>query len=120
MCEAGAPPAGLILLSTFSSLVDAGKNHYPFPPMRLTHVDRYPFVDHIPQVTCSILQIHGTRDFIMPIKLGRRLFEAAPEKSSSGITKQFIELPGAGHNEVTMVAEAELRAAIREFLNRLG
>jgi pimeloyl-ACP methyl ester carboxylesterase len=119
MCEAGTAPGGLILRSTFSSLVDAGKHHYPFLPVRLALVDRYPSVDRIPQVTCPILQIHGVRDSIMPIKLGRRLFEAAPEMSSSGIAKQFVELPTAGHNDVTTVAEAELRAAIQQFLSSL-
>jgi pimeloyl-ACP methyl ester carboxylesterase len=119
MCEADTPPGGLILRSTFSSLVDAGKHHYPFLPVRLALVDRYPSVDRIPQVTCPILQFHGARDSIMPIKLGRRLFEAAPEKSSSGIAKQFVELPTAGHNDVTTVAEAELRAAIQQFLSSL-
>lgn len=119
MCEANTPPGSLILRSTFSSLVDAGAHHYPWLPVRLALVDRFPSIDRIPQVTCPILQIHGTRDFIMPIHLGRRLFEAAPDKSSSGISKQFVEVPGAGHNDVTLVAEAELHAAIQQFLSTL-
>lgn len=56
----------------------------------------------------------------MPIKLGRKLFEAAPEQSSSGIAKKFVELPGAGHNDMTLVAEAELRAAIGKYLTGLN
>ena len=118
-CEADTAPAGLILRSTFSSLVDAGSHHFPWLPVRLALVDRFPSIDCIPQVTCPILQIHGARDSIMPITLGRQLFEAAPERSSSGIAKKFVELPRAGHNDVTLVAEAELRASVREFLSRL-
>ena len=118
LCAANTPPGGLILRSTFSSLVDAGAHHYPWLPVRLVLVDRFPSVDLIPQVTCPILQIHGTQDVIMPIELGQRLFEAAPDQSSSGISKQFAALPGAGHNDVTMVAEAELRAAIQDFLRQ--
>ena len=117
MCEANTPPGGLILRSTFSSLVDAGAHHYPWLPVRLALVDRFPSIDFIPQVTCPILQIHGTRDSVMPIHLGRRLFEAAPDKSSSGISRQFVELPDAAHNDVTIVAEAELHTAIEEFLS---
>lgn len=120
LCEAGNPLAGLILRSTFSSLVDAGAYHYPWLPVRLALVDRFLAIDRIPQVTCPILQIHGTRDSIMPIELGRKLFEAAPEQSSSGIAKKFVELPGAGHNDVTLVAEAELRAAIGKYLTGLN
>jgi fermentation-respiration switch protein FrsA (DUF1100 family) len=119
LCEADSPPAGVILRSTFSSLVDAGAHHYPWLPVRMALVDRYNSIDRIPQVTCPILQIHGTSDSIMPIKFGRKLFEAAAEQSSSGIAKKFVELPGAGHNDVTLVAEAELREAIGEFLTAL-
>jgi hypothetical protein len=119
LCEADGAPAGVILRSTFSSLVDAGAHHYPWLPVRLALVDRFASIDHIPQVTCPILQIHGARDSIMPIALGRRLFEAAPQRSSSGIAKEFVELPSAGHNDVTSVATAELRSAIRGFLTRL-
>lgn len=119
-CEADRPPAGVILRSTFSSLVDAGAHHYPWLPVRLALVDRFNSIERVPQLTCPILQIHGTRDSIMPIELGRKLFEAAPEQSSSGIAKKFVELSGAGHNDVTLVAEAELRAAIGRYLNVLS
>jgi fermentation-respiration switch protein FrsA (DUF1100 family) len=118
-CEAGTAPGGLILRSTFSSLVDAGAHHYPWLPVRWGLVDRFSSMDYIAQVTCPLLQIHGTRDVIMPVALGRRLFEAAGERSSAGIAKQFVELPAAGHNDVTLVARAELRSAVREFLDKL-
>ena len=119
LCEADNPPAGLILRSTFSSLVDAGAHHYPWLPVRLALVDRFLSIDRIPQVTCPILQIHGARDRIMPIALGRRLFAAATERSSSGIAKEFVELASAGHNDVTVVATPELRSAIQGFLTKL-
>lgn len=119
MCDAGTPPGGIILRSTFSSLVDAGRYHYPWLPVRTFLVDRYPSVDRIPSVTCPILQVHGARDRIMPIKLGRRLFDAAPDQSSGGIPKRFVELPTAGHNDVILVAEEDLRQAVREFLESL-
>ena len=110
----------MILRSTFSSLVDEGAQHNPWLPVLLAHVDRFNSIERIPQLTCPILQILGTRDSIMPIELGRKLFEAAPEQSSSGIAKEFVELPGAGHNDVTLIAEAELRAAIGKYLNALS
>ncbi len=118
-CQAGSPPGGLIVRSTFSSLVDAGAYHYPWLPVRWGLIDRFAAVDHIPQVTCPLLQMHGSRDTIMPITLGRRLFAAAPQRAASGIAKQFVELPGADHNDVTLVARAEMRRAIGDFLDRL-
>lgn len=119
LSESGTPPGGLVLRSTFSSLVDAGAYHYPWLPVRLAMVDRFPSTARIPSVTCPILHIHGTRDSIVPIELGRKLFAAAPEKSAKGIPKRFAELPRANHNDVVFVAEAQMRQAIGEFLEDL-
>ena len=120
VCEAGTSPAGIILRSTFSSLVDAGTYHYPWLPVRSFLIDQFPSVERIPTVTCPILQIHGARDKIMPIKLGRRLFDAAPNESSGGISKRFVELAAAGHNDVILVAKEDVQRAVQEFLESLG
>jgi fermentation-respiration switch protein FrsA (DUF1100 family) len=116
LSEAGTPPGALVLRSTFTSLVDMGSYHYPWLPVRLVMVDRYPSVERIPGVTCPILQIHGTRDSIIPIKFGRELFAVAPEKAANGIPKRFVELAKADHNDVVFIAEGEMRRAIGEFL----
>ena len=117
---ADAWPGGLILRSTFSSLVDTGAYHYPWVPVRWALIDRYPSTDRIPGVRCPILQFHGARDTIIPLALGRRLFAAAPATSATGVAKRFVELPNADHNDVLLVAEPELRHAIQEFLDGLG
>jgi fermentation-respiration switch protein FrsA (DUF1100 family) len=119
LSESGTPPGGLVLRSTFSSLVDVGAYHYPWLPVRLAMVDRFPSTNRIPGVTCPILHIHGTRDSIVPIKFGQELFAAAPDKSATGIPKRFVELPRANHNDVAFVAEREMRQAIGEFLDEL-
>lgn len=115
LCAAGTPPGGLVLRSTFSSLVDAAAHHFPWLPVRMLLLDRYPSNRRIPTVTCPILVIHGTRDQIVPLALGKRLFDAAPATSASGVPKRFLELPTADHNDVVAVARPELRQAVGEF-----
>lgn len=119
LCEAGSAPGGLILRAAFSSLIDIGAHHYPWLPVQLALVDRFPSCDRMPRVSSPLLQIHGARDSIAPIELGRRLFDAAPEHSASGIRKQFLVIPDAGHNDIMLVGQAEIRQAIQDFLNRL-
>jgi uncharacterized protein len=119
LSRAGTPPGGVMLRSTFSSLVDVAAYHYPWMPVRLLMIDRYQSVQHIPSVTCPIQQVHGARDTIVPIRFARRLFDAAPPQSATGLPKQLVELPQADHNDIPLVNPAEYRAAMADFMARL-
>jgi fermentation-respiration switch protein FrsA (DUF1100 family) len=119
LCAAETPPRGLILRGTFTSLVDAASYHYPWLPVRWVLVDRFPSIDRIGTVTCPLLVIHGRQDTIVPFELGKRLFDAAPANSMTGMAKTFIELPQAGHNDIMYVAADEVREAVQHFLTRL-
>ncbi|MFO0868392.1 MAG: alpha/beta fold hydrolase [Pirellulales bacterium] len=118
-CEQGTPPGGLVLRATFSSLVDVASWHYPWLPVAWALEERYPSIERAPRITCPILQFHGTRDTIVPESLGRRLFAAFPEMSSSGQTKRYIELPGVDHNDILERAEDEIEGALRDWLAQL-
>lgn len=119
-CEAGTPPGGLILRSTFSSMTDAAAYHYPWLPVRLTLLDKYDSRSRIGGVTCPILSLHGDADDIVPPALGRGLFDAAPEESAGGVTKRFVILAGAGHNDVLDSGREAYRAAVETFLREVS
>merc|ERR1719473_2460207 len=53
--------------------------------------------------------LHGTRDAIVPIALGRRLFASVNESARAS----FVEVPGAGHEDVFEHETA--RGALREL-----
>ena len=114
LCAAGTPPAGLVLSSTFASLPETVRWHYPYFPFHWTLLDRWPSVDRIGRVTCPILQLHGTRDDFVPIAHARRLFAAARDTSASGIPPRFVELRGSGHNDLPVMA---FRRELNEFLD---
>lgn len=116
LCRAGTPPRGLMLRSTFSSMVDTASWNYWYLPVRLVLIDRYMSVDHAPDVTCPVLQIHGNADRIVPIKSGKKLFAAFREKSSNNVQKTFVELDGADHNGVLMTSGDKVLAATQQFL----
>lgn len=119
-CREGARPGGLILRSSFSSLVDVAAHHYPWAPVRLLMLDRFEAQQHIPDVTSPILMIHGSRDSIAPIRYARRLFEAAPDQSADGHPKRFAELEGADHNDIPLVTPREYRDTMARFLNAVN
>jgi fermentation-respiration switch protein FrsA (DUF1100 family) len=115
-CQAGSPPGGLIIRSSFSSMVDTGRYHYPWLPVSLLLFDRYLSENHIQHVTSPILQFHGERDGVVPLGIGLKLHEAAPERSAEGIPKRFVRLPACGHNDVVYNGEPAYSRVMAEFV----
>ncbi len=70
---------GLILISTFDSIVGVAAYHYPWIPVRLLMRTRLDSWAKIPAYHGPLLQIHGRADTIVPLKLAQRLFDAAGE-----------------------------------------
>ena len=108
------PPAGVILRSPFTSLVEVGRTHYPFLPVQLLLRDRYTAIDDIERVHSPVLVIAGDQDRIIPLTQSRRVYEAATA------TKELVILAGAGHNDMELLAGDEMLAAIGRFVDRLA
>jgi fermentation-respiration switch protein FrsA (DUF1100 family) len=87
------PPDGLILQSTFTSVRDIARLHYPFIPRALVP-DAYPSLRRIRDVFAPLLVLHGDDDRIVPVIDGQALHDAAPGP------KRIEIFPGAGHNDV--------------------
>lgn len=102
------PPAGLVLQSTFTSVRDMARRHYPFiPPAAVP--DAYPSLRLISDLRSAVLVLHGERDDIVPAEHGRALFDAAPEP------KQLCVIAGAGHNDLLAVAGERYANAIDDW-----
>ena len=119
LSAAGTPPGGLILISPFSSLIDAAGYHYPWLPVSWLLKDRYRSDQYITRVNAPLLILHGTKDSVVPINLGRKLFELAPERSANGIAKTFVELPRSDHNDILLANPAEFEKGVAKFLMQL-
>lgn len=51
---------------------------------------------HAARIGIPTLVAHGTKDQVIPLAAGRRLFDALPEPAR----KHWVEVPGAGHDNV--------------------
>jgi len=107
------PPLALILRSPFTSMVDVGRHHYPFLPIRWLLRDRFDSLDRIGQVTCPVLVIAGDRDGIIPVALSERLYSAAPS------LKRMVTIEGADHNDEELSAGPRVIASVVAFLAEL-
>jgi fermentation-respiration switch protein FrsA (DUF1100 family) len=82
---------GLILQSTFNSLVETSASLYPWLPVRTLMRNRFESIDKIKDYHGPLLQSHGTADSVVSYELGQSLFAAANDP------KQFITLKDHGH-----------------------
>jgi len=103
------PPIGLILESTFSSARDVASSAYPFLPVQFLLRTRFESESKIRDLHIPLLFFHGTDDAVIPYRLGRKLFDAANPP------KQFVDIPGAGHNDVFLVGGSNYLEQIRIF-----
>jgi fermentation-respiration switch protein FrsA (DUF1100 family) len=108
------PPAALVLRSPFTSLGDVGAVHYPWLPVRRLLLDRYPSMERIASLRVPVLVIAGDRDDIVPASLSKRLYDAAAEP------KQWLLVPGAGHNDRALLDGPQMMDAIVRFLSDTG
>jgi fermentation-respiration switch protein FrsA (DUF1100 family) len=102
---------GLILESTFSSVPDAAGAQFPWLPVRWLMKNRYDSVSKIGGYDGPLLQSHGESDTLVPMEMGRKLFDAARGP------KEFYCVSGGDHN---CLQPAEYYQKLDEFLERLA
>jgi fermentation-respiration switch protein FrsA (DUF1100 family) len=107
---------GLILESSFTSLLAMGREVYPFLPSFLLSrlKGRFATREWVENVRTSLLVIHGSRDELVPLAMGREIFEAGKEP------KEWLPVAGAGHNDVFWVGGSEYFRRIESFVRERG
>lgn len=103
------PPYRLILQSSFTSIQDMARLHYPFLPVGRFLRTRYASLDKIGRVQAPTLVVHGEVDETVPPQHARLLFEAAAEP------KRLFLVEGAGHNDLAAIGGARYLEVMREF-----
>lgn len=103
--------AGVVLEAPFTSVPDMARHHYsplPVAPLLRTGFDTK---SKIGGIGAPLLVVHGHEDDIVPVDMGREVYDAAPEP------KVFEVIAGAGHNDI-FLSEAYL-GILRAFLEEL-
>ena len=108
--SADVEEAALILEGAPASIVDIGRQRYPFFPIRFIMRNPFESIKRIRNVGAPLLFLHSPEDAVIPIAEGRRLYDAAVGD------KTFVEVRG-GHVDATNVDNARFYGAIREFLS---
>ena len=109
-----AAPHALILESPFTSVREMAKLSYPFIPAPLLTLpirSRFDSLAKISGVQAPVMVLHGDMDDIVPIDIGRRLYDAA------NVPKRFYTIEGAGHNDTYAVGGAAYFDALKAFID---
>lgn len=104
------PPKAIIYESAYSATSDVAKGRYWMFPVDLLMKDQFRSIDKIKDLTMPKLFIHGDKDFVVPIRYGHALYDAAPEP------KQWITIENSGHNNLY---DNGAQLHISEFLSTL-
>jgi pimeloyl-ACP methyl ester carboxylesterase len=106
------PFAGLILVAPLLSGRDMARHHNL---SWLNWLAGKPFdsAGKISLVTAPVLFIHGDRDQIIPIAMGRRLFDLCTAP------KEFRVVSGAGHNDVIAIAGDQFWEWVNLFISSI-
>ena len=88
------PPAALVLEAPPSSIADVAAAHYWYLPVRLLIRDPWDSLARIGSISVPLFLMHGERDHVVPVRFGRKLYEAANEP------KQAIFHDNAMHTDL--------------------
>ncbi|MBX9590588.1 MAG: lysophospholipase [Hyphomonadaceae bacterium] len=104
--------AGLILEAPYTSIVDVAAQAYPFLPVRALLTDRYETTKYIAHVKVPLLILHGARDGVVPVMMGRELARLANEP------KRLVVFPDGRHSNIYVDGNNAL-AAVRQWIGAL-
>ncbi len=104
----------VILETPFTSIADMAKRLYPVLsaifPVGAVVKSKYDALSRIKDVHAPLLVLHGDADDIVPLDIGRRLYDAANEP------KRFYTIEGAGHNDTYLVGGEPYFEELRRFI----
>lgn len=100
--------AKLVLVSPYTSLPRVAQHAVPWLPGQLLVLDRFDTLGRAANISVPTLILHGDRDEVVPVEMGRALAAAFPAAS-------LVERPGRGHNDIV---DDELFDRVAEFARR--
>jgi fermentation-respiration switch protein FrsA (DUF1100 family) len=104
------PVAAVVLEAPYTSITDIARSRFPVVPVAWLLRDRFNSLRVMERVQAPVLVLHGARDQIIPVAMGRAVYGAAPDP------KELWIAPDAGHVDLV---EAGAVLAAAAFVRRM-
>jgi len=102
------PARGLIVESSFTTLVDVAKSlSYSWLPLQWILSQKFDTLGKISEVKMPVLFVHGAADRFIPARFSQALYDAARAP------KKLLLVKGASHNNSMRVGSDEYHDALR-------
>jgi alpha-beta hydrolase superfamily lysophospholipase len=99
--------AGLIVEGSFTSIPDVVSTfRWGWLPVSPLITQRFDAAARVADVGSPLLVVHGSRDSLIPHRLGQQLYERAREP------KRFVLVEGGSHHNTNAVGQAQYREAL--------
>jgi len=104
--------AGLIVQSSFTSMLDMAHRTTPFGwlPLNQLLTQRFDSIAKVPQLQMPVFFMHGLDDGQVPADMSEELYAASPDP------KRLWLVPNAGHNDLARVSGSEFFIQVEAFL----
>jgi len=97
-----SPPDKILLVSPFSSVLDIARKKFWFYPVSILVDNAFDNVDLLSKYSGYVTIVHGDKDEVIDLSLGKKLFE-----SLSSVKKKFVTIKGSGHNNIFDYSEMD-------------
>ena len=104
------PVAAVFLEAPYTSITAIARERFQFVPVGWLLLDRFDSLRVIGGVRAPVLVMHGTRDRVIPVAMGRAIYAAAPDP------KELWIAPHAGHLDLI---EAGAMSVAADFVGRM-
>ncbi len=99
----------LVLEAPFTSIADLVESQFPDETVEHLITQRWDSLQDAPQVRQPLLVMHGSDDRLVPVHMGRMIFNLAASRE-----KRFVEITGRGHSGLWTT---DAQRALYEFLD---
>lgn len=106
-------PDGVIIEAGFPDARAAVRGSAPLAALSLFSSYRFPAVEFMNRANVPALLMHGDRDSVIPIELGRELFDRITGP------KEFVVITGGDHNDAVAPDAQAYWSAIDRFVDKL-